>query len=242
MRTASECGFPSIPSFTTPIEGQPIAWIPGVKPNVHDWRLLLWHSGDLRRYIESGGDMDHAVIHWLSRDDGCIEPLWGKETFRRRVKQMRQANIQYVIGPDFSSWADMPIATQLHNYYRSAVVAHDLAKCGFKVIPNVCWSAPQLHEISIGMWGVGLAFALIDANHFSPRRQNYNYDLFWDGAEQFSIRNPDAFCWVYSSYREVADMWMARNGPCVWCPSRVAVLNKLRKHIKKVRNGQRNLW
>lgn len=229
---ASSFGLPAMPSTCERLDGQPIAWIPGMKADAHDWRLLLWHSGDIRRYRSAGGDMSKAIVHWLSRDDGTIEPLWGKTSFARRVEQMEEAGVKRVVAPDFSSWADMPIAAQAHNYYRSAVVSHDLAHSGFEVVANVCWSAPQLHQLSIGMWA-GVSFALIDANHFSPHRRNYNHDLFWSGAAAFKERNPGAFCWIYSSYRQTADYWRERVGPCAWRPSRVAVLNQMRTHRRK---------
>lgn len=238
MLTANSLGFPAIPCLNDVQHGQPSAWIPGVRVNAVDWHLLLWHSGDLRRYRDAGGDMSKAVVHWLSSDDGTIDPLWGRTSFRKRVRQMREAGVVKVIAPDFSSWADMPIAAQAYNYYRSAVVSHDLARAGFEVVPNVCWSAPQLRDVSIGMWGQGISFALIDANHFSPWKHNLDNELFWEGAVDFVRYNPDVFVWVYAGHEQTAIEWRQRFGQCLWCPSRVAVLQEMRRRKQEVQREQ----
>lgn len=230
--TPQSLGFPPIRKTCPPLSGQPVSWIPGVRTDAGNWRLLLWHSGDLRGFADAGGDLSTGVIHWLSCDTSIINPMWRKTSFLRRIEHAKSIGVTKCIGPDFSSWADMPIASQIYNYYRSAAVCHDLAAAGFDLIPNVCWSAPQLHAVSIQMWGK-VDFALVDANHFSPFADDYNAELFWLGADEFNRTNPGCRVWVYSTESIVADQWRARyGGDPVWCPSRLRMVRELSQRRK----------
>lgn len=109
--------------------------------------------------------------------------MWGKASFHKRVAKMRAKGVTRVVAPDFSSWADMPLVAQLYNYYRSMVVTCDLVQAGFQVVPNVCWSAPQLFPLCARLWPDTYPAVLVDGNHVETMSGvTYNRELFWRGA------------------------------------------------------------
>ena len=238
--TAKELGFPGLDRCGgVELCGNVVAWIPGMKVSgTADYYFIVWHTGDIRRYQEAGGDMSRAVIHFLTHDAGVINPLWGKNSFHRRITQMRKLGIVNVVAPDFSSWSDFPVAVQLYNYYRSAVVASDLATAGFGVVPNVCWSVPSLHNVSIGMWeGCRHGAVLVDANHSSERR--IDRSLFWSGADELARRwtNRRDHVFIWSSSQRASAMWSRRFGQNTWIPARCRMLSEMSKGRRRWRKA-----
>lgn len=231
---AKALGFPSLGGCGGLRLGRTVAWLPGMRANgIADWYAITWHTGDLKRYVAAGGDMSRVIVHFLTYDEGVIAPLWGKKSFHERVKKMREFGVRAVVAPDFSSWADFPVVVQLHNYYRSAVVSADLARAGFAVVPNVCWSSPATYSVSIGMWSDAQPGTIvIDANHSTDKEIDRR--LFWAGARVFvdawTKRQDDVVIW--SSTRAMANKWNVSCGPCSWVPSRSAMLAGLVKRRK----------
>lgn len=231
-------GFPEIEGCVKNIEGRFTSWVPGMRATeIADWYMICWHRGDIRRYLEAGGDPKKMIIHFLTFDGGVINPLWGKESFLERVRKMKELSVEYVIAPDFSSWANYPAAVKIHNYYRSCVVTCDLIQAGFKVIPNICWSIPYLFELSIGMWGDDISLALLDANHGTKNtwsRQN-NLAAF-DYANKV---NPNIKWILYSGaklfLREL--LIILKNDPKhIICPARKSMLDRMMKN--KLKNSK----
>lgn len=236
---AKALGFPEFPVEACPtLEGNAIAWLPGMKTSgLADWYFVVWHTGDLRRYREDGGDPDKLVMHHLTYDVGAIDPLWGRESFHKRAERMKEFGVKYVVAPDFSSWADYPVAVQLHNYYKSMVVACDLVKAGFSVIPLVCWSAPQIAALSISAWPKDMPCAVVDGAHLKTVDNDFNSSVFWGGAESYkSLNVKKTFVWANS--QNVAARWQWLTGSeCVYVPTRTRSLNQLSK-FKRSKNVQ----
>lgn len=69
-------------------------------------------------------------------DDYQFERIWNKGS--RYLELIRQ--FDGVIAPDFSMWADMPLAHQIYNCWRNRCVAYWLQQEGVPVIPCVEWS------------------------------------------------------------------------------------------------------
>src|ERR1019366_5348481 len=102
---AAGWGFPEIGETMPPAEGRAIAWAPGVSLKA-DWYLLQCHSGQISRYRAAGGTMSRAVVHFLTRDVGVIDPMWGRESYLKRIARLREMGVQNLVSPDFSSWAN----------------------------------------------------------------------------------------------------------------------------------------
>lgn len=167
--------------------------------------------------------------------------MWGKKTFFERVERMKKAGIKKLISPDFSSWADMPRVVQLHNYYKSCVVTHDLIKAGFEVIPNVCFSDPKILEISCGLWGQR-EFIFLDYNHSSS---GYLEDYLIKNMTEKAIEmTKPKYVWAYTGSKKAAHfiycLCMKKNINLQVIASRVYVLRRMgvvnsrkRKEVKK---------
>lgn len=50
------------------------------------------------------------------------------------------SRFQCVMSPDFSTYADFPMAIQIYNHYRKHWVAAYLQEAGITVIPTISWS------------------------------------------------------------------------------------------------------
>lgn len=235
--TPEALGFPRFPvEGCLPLTGKAVAWLPGMKASgTADWYFITMHTGDIKRYAAAGGDMQRAVIHHLTYDSGVINPLWGSHSFKKRVERMKSLGIKNVVAPDFSSWADFPVAVQLHNYYRSLVVACDFVLAGFKVLPLVCWSAPQIAHISIKAWPTNASTICVDATHLNTVTSSFNQELFWHGARELKQSLEYGSLYLWANSENVVRRWQREIGSAGWIPSRAFMLNKLCK-LKKEKN------
>lgn len=231
---------PSVPrSGLFDSDGDATAWIPGMLGDTgKKWNLVLMHGGDLNRYKQKGGDAKRLIIHHLTYDAGVINPLWGKQSFIRRVEKIKQFGCDVVVAADFSSWADMPLPVQIHNTYRTAVVAKDFVLAGFKVIPVMYWSHPRLADFQILSYGEELPLVIVDMMHVGTKGASVNTELFWFGAERFCKLQSKAKVWLWSHSKRYVKQWNARIGRGLWVQSRVKMLNCLKKLKGRVkRNG-----
>ncbi len=90
-------------------------------------------------YVKSWrGDRSKVGVHFFL-DDYQFERCW--KAPRNYVEVFREH--QCVIMPDFSLYADMPLALQVYNVYRSAFCARVWQRAGVTVVPNLTWSTPE---------------------------------------------------------------------------------------------------
>jgi len=80
-------------------------------------------------------------IHFYEQDDK-FENLWTNP--KGHVEKLKRFN--GIISPDFSIYADYPLAEQVHNKYRNHAVAYWLSTQGIPVIPNVRWSNERSYD------------------------------------------------------------------------------------------------
>jgi hypothetical protein len=218
----SDLGIAPIVSTVTPEDlPEPItSWIPGMRTDIAGSYLVLHHTGDMRRYLEAGGDPAKAWIHFLTYDSGVIDPMWNKDRFLERCEKLKKMGYRRIVGVDFSSWANMPIAVQLMNYYKSAVVNRDLVKNGFRVLPNVCFGHPMMHLVGVTMWQSAGVW-LLDNNHFAGvgmfcgnrLREGFEIAVQHHGKQFIEYGNKAMFGGVF-------------------CPSRVSVLHHYSRVIR----------
>ena len=86
-------------------------------------------------------DRSKTGVHFFI-DDYQFERIWRRTAFYADVFLEHQCVIQ----PDFSLYADMPLAQQIGNVYRNAFCAKVWQKLGVTVIPCLLWSTPESYK------------------------------------------------------------------------------------------------
>ena len=83
----------------------------------------------------------HKTIHFFTYD-------WLFETvFDKPEKAFEKLDQYYaVMGPEFSTYKDMPYAVQLWSVFKSRWCCAFWQKHGLKVIPTIAWGTPDSHE------------------------------------------------------------------------------------------------
>lgn len=103
--------------------------IPEILP-VHDLPEIKEWIGF--NYVLSDDDPEGKAVHFFI-DDYQFERLWNNPD--KYIEKLRQ--YVCVASPDFSPYADMPLATQIFNHYRKHWVARYLQENGVTVIPTI---------------------------------------------------------------------------------------------------------
>lgn len=236
---AEDLGIPSFPrEGCADLRGKPLVWLNGVDVSVADWYLVEWSPYHIRRYQEAGGDMTKLVVHFFSYD-GAFEALYGADSFHKRVTKMNELGVKRVIAPEFSTSFDMPMAHRIFAIYRGAVVARDLVRAGFEVIPFP-WpgGSRNMWSTSQSVFPADSPLVALDAGHLG-RRMNGG-EIFKRYLEYFR-RQLDYFksarFWVYTGARDTAEaVNAAADGRDVrFIVSAGVVLGKLGQAAKRIR-------
>jgi hypothetical protein len=108
---------------------------------IPDLPAALWIPNELIAYNSRRGmarAQPPVAVHFFL-DDYRFEFAWNRpEAFAKQLIQCGGA-----LTPDFSLWADMPLAMQLWNVYRNRWLGTWLESWGIRVIPTVGWSTSQ---------------------------------------------------------------------------------------------------
>jgi hypothetical protein len=83
-------------------------------------------------------DFDTAAVHFFL-DDYRFETVWSRPL--RALEHLSKYRI--LLTPDFSLYADWPLAMQQWNVYRNRWCGRYWQALGFQVIPTVSWSTPE---------------------------------------------------------------------------------------------------
>lgn len=83
-------------------------------------------------YVLSDKDPTGKAVHFFI-DDYQFQRLWNNP--EKYIEKLAQ--YEAVLTPDFSPYADMPMATQIFNHYRKHWVGKLLQEYGVKVIPTI---------------------------------------------------------------------------------------------------------
>jgi hypothetical protein len=83
-------------------------------------------------------DFNTAAVHFFL-DDYRYETVWSRP--QRALEHLSKYRI--LLAPDFSLYADWPLAMQQWNVYRSRWCGRYWQELGFQVIPTVSWSTPE---------------------------------------------------------------------------------------------------
>lgn len=82
-------------------------------------------------------DYDAWVVFY--EDDEQFERLWNNP--KRYLNLLKK--FKGVVSPDYSLNGDMPICEQMHNVYRSRILAHWFQRNGIEIIINVRWGIKE---------------------------------------------------------------------------------------------------
>lgn len=78
-------------------------------------------------------DYDAWIVFY--EDDSQFERVWRNP--KRYIKVFKR--FKGIVAPDFSLYGDMPLCEQIHNVYRSRLLAHFYQQNGIRVIVNARW-------------------------------------------------------------------------------------------------------
>ena len=104
-----------------------------VMPSKH---LLQYRHGDIPLEV-----MKESMVHFFL-DDWRFNYVWTHPD--DAVKKLKQ--YEAVLSPDFSLYADYPIALQIFNTYRNRWCGAYFQSKGLAVVPTVGWSGPESFE------------------------------------------------------------------------------------------------
>jgi len=88
--------------------------------------------------IRSVSGIEEGAVHFFL-DDYRFETVWSRP--QKTLQYLRHFNT--LLTPDFSLYADYPLASQLWNVYRSRWCGAYWASSGFSVIPTVSWAGRE---------------------------------------------------------------------------------------------------
>lgn len=106
-------------------------------------------------YASTCKDRAGKGIHFFL-DDYQFLRLWNN--FSKYEGMLKQ--FKYLLTPDFSMYADDPVALQIYNHYRKHWIGAYMQELGMQVIPTICWSTPDSYDWCFDGEPVGGAVAV----------------------------------------------------------------------------------
>lgn len=99
--------------------------------------IYEYEIGDIKEwigfnYVLSDKEPEGKAVHFFI-DDYQFNRIWNNP--EKYVDKLRKYEV--VLTPDFSPYADMPMATQIFNHYRKHWVGRYLQEYGVKIIPTI---------------------------------------------------------------------------------------------------------
>ncbi len=149
-------------------------------------RAMDQYRLDLFRGVTRKGAYDIPVLDLCHDLPECVELVSFNELFSRPKKAISRCGIhffvddyqfmrvwnnpqkwvwilrdaKFVLTPDFSLYADMPICQQIYNVYRSRLLGVYFQRMGAKVIPTIAWSDERSYEFCFEGVEVGSVVAV----------------------------------------------------------------------------------
>lgn len=99
--------------------------------------IYEYEIGDIKEwigfnYVLSDKEPEGKAVHFFI-DDYQFNRIWNNP--EKYIEKLRK--YEAVLTPDFSPYADMPMATQIFNHYRKHWVGRYLQEYGVKIIPTI---------------------------------------------------------------------------------------------------------
>ncbi|MGF1504107.1 MAG: DUF4417 domain-containing protein, partial [Anaerolineae bacterium] len=119
-------------------------------------------------------DPDRAAVHFFL-DDYRFETVWSRPL--KALEHLR--TYRTLLTPDFSLYADWPLAVQQWNVYRNRWCGRYWQELGFQVIPTVSWSTPESFDFCFAgiPQGSVVAVSAVGVDLDDPQAQ----DMFLEG-------------------------------------------------------------
>ena len=114
-----------------------------IKGHTGNW-LYIWATDVLR-----GLDFTKTVVGFYA-DDYRFECFWDKPD--EYTAKLINARVLGALGPNYSVWADFPLAVRIWNTYRARWVTRYFQEAGIKVIPDVTIAS----DLALDYWSLGL--------------------------------------------------------------------------------------
>lgn len=92
-------------------------------------------------YAKTAKNPGNKIVHCFMDDYQFIR-LWNKPDGYITMASKFRA----MLSPDFSTYADMPMAMQIYNHYRKHWIAAYWQLNGIMVYPTISWSTPESYE------------------------------------------------------------------------------------------------
>ncbi|MCD7710880.1 MAG: DUF4417 domain-containing protein [Porphyromonadaceae bacterium] len=142
-----------------------------------------------------GKDLSRMGVHFFI-DDYQFERLWNNPYKYR--DELRGAGA--VLTPDFSLYADMPLAEQIYNVFRNRVVGAFFWNLRMNVIPTVSWSDRRSYDFCFEGVEVGSVVAVSDNGCLATEEARR---LWMEGFEEMKRRIRPKLILMYGSGREL---------------------------------------
>ena len=123
---------------------------------------------------------DEVGIHFFL-DDYQFQRIWTEPV--RYVNMLRR--FSQVLTPDFSMYADFPIAIQIYNHYRRQWFGKLMQDAGIDVIPTVSWSTQESYSFCFD--GIP-QHAAVAVSSVGTRRTKEARQLFLSGYNEMLSR------------------------------------------------------
>lgn len=143
-------------------------------PHVPSSKTPTWLVPYGTRVRSSSGDLADGAVHFFLYDRH-FEHVWVRP--HKALHSFQQ--YQMLLTPDFSMYADWPIAAQLWNTYRNRWIGCFWTSHGFTVIPSISWTTPESYEFAF----LGAApHSLVAVSSLGLGQQGRQaIRLWWDG-------------------------------------------------------------
>lgn len=154
-------------------------------------RLVAYND---RRAIEAAGAAGaegDASVHFFL-DDYRFEVCWSKP--QRALSRL--ARVGSALTPDFSLWANMPLAMQLWQVYRARWCGAWMLQHGITAIPTIGWSTPATYPFAFAGITPGSTVAISTVGIGDPHAKA----LFTAGYTEMLARLQPATVLVYGRH------------------------------------------
>lgn len=135
-------------------------------------------------YVLNKGDKESAVHFYL--DDYQFERIWNRPHFYiDKIKEFKAS-----LTPDFSLYADMPMAMKVWNVYRSRLIGQIMQDKGIEVIPTLSWAERGTFDFAFdGLEPEGV----YSVSTIGVKRSQEAYNIWAEGmSEAIKVLRPKA--------------------------------------------------
>ncbi|MCD8313437.1 MAG: DUF4417 domain-containing protein [Bacteroidales bacterium] len=129
-------------------------------------------------------------------DDYRFERVWNDPLKWARILR----NAKFVLTPDFSLYADMPLCQQIYNVYRNRLIGACFQRMGVKVIPTVSWSDARSYDFCFEGVPEGNVVAV---SNIGCLKDSESRKLWHEGFEEMNGRLNPAKILLYGTKHEL---------------------------------------